>query len=191
MLPVYVYGMSVLRKTAQEIDKDYEGLEQLVEDMFESMYESEGVGLAAPQIGKSIRLFVIDASRMEDIDDEPDLATFKKVFYNPYIVEEWGDKWAFGEGCLSVPNIREDVWRHEHLRIEYYDENWELREEEFSGVKARIIQHEYDHLEGKLFVDRINPLRKKLIAPRLKAISKGHVDCDYKIVYPKPKSRGK
>jgi peptide deformylase len=184
MLPVYVYGMSVLRKVAQEIDKDFGGLEELIEEMFNTMVASEGVGLAAPQIGKSLRIFLVDASRMEDVDDEPDLRTFKKVFINPYIAEEWGDKWSFSEGCLSIPNIREEVSRHSNVRIEYYDENWDFHDEVYDGVKARIIQHEYDHLEGRLFVDLINPLRKKLISQRLKAISKGKVDCDYRIVYP-------
>lgn len=185
VLPVYVYGMSVLRKVAQEIDEDYEGLEQLISDMFETMRFSDGVGLAAPQIGRSIRLFVVDASRMEDVEDEPDIHSFKKVFINPFIVDESGERWAFSEGCLSIPNIREDVMRHSKIKIEYYDENWEFREEEYDGVKARIIQHEYDHLDGRLFVDRINPLRRKLLAPRLHAISKGNADTDYKIVYPK------
>lgn len=185
VLPVYVYGMSILRKVTQEIDEDYEGLDQLIEDMFETMIDSEGVGLAAPQIGRSIRLFIVDASRMEDIDDEPDLLNFKRIFINPYIVDEWGDKWSFSEGCLSIPNIREEVSRKSSVKIEYYDKDWNFHEEEFEGVKARIIQHEYDHLDGKLFVDQINPLRRKLIGPKLKAISKGNADCDYKIIYPK------
>jgi peptide deformylase len=184
MLPVYVYGMPVLRKIAQDIDKNYEGLDQLIEDMFDTMVISEGVGLAAPQIGKSVRLFIVDASRMEDFDEEPDLQDFKKIFINPQITDEWGDKWVFSEGCLSIPNIREDVSRYSDLNIEYYDENWNFHSEEYSGVKARIIQHEYDHLDGRLFVDLINPLRKKLIAPKLKAISKGNVDCDYRIIFP-------
>ncbi len=183
VLPVYVYGMSVLRKIAQEIDEDYEGLNQLIEDMFETMQASDGVGLAAPQIGKSIRLFLVDASSMEE--EEPDIQSFKKVFINPYIVDEQGDKWSFTEGCLSIPNIREDVSRLSKLRIEYYDLDWEFHEEEYDGIKARIIQHEYDHLNGKLFVDLINPLRRKLLAPRLKAISKGNVDIDYKIIFSK------
>lgn len=185
VLPVYVYGMSVLRKVAQEIDEDYEGLNQLIDDMFETMRHSDGVGLAAPQIGKSIRLFMVDASRMEDVEDEPDIQSFKKIFINPYIVDETGEKWVFSEGCLSLPNIREDVLRPSTINIEYYDENWDFHEEEYDGVKARIIQHEYDHLDGRLFVDRINPLRRKLLSPRLHAISKGNVDCDYKIIFPK------
>ena len=187
VLPVYVYGMSVLRKIAQEIDEDYDGLDQLIDDMFETMSYSDGVGLAAPQIGKSIRLFMIDASRMEDVDDEPDIQSFKQVLINPYIVDEQGDKWAFTEGCLSIPNLREDVVRPSKIKIEYYDTDWNFHEEEYDGVKARIIQHEYDHLDGRLFVDLINPLRRKLLAPRLNAISKGNVDCDYKIIFPKKK----
>ncbi len=185
VLPVYVFGMSVLRKVAREIDKDYEGLDQLIEDMFETMSFSDGVGLAAPQIGKSIRLFLIDASRMEDVDDEPDIQSFKKIFINPYIIDESGEKWNFSEGCLSLPNIREDVSRHSKVTIEYYDENWVLHEEEYDGIKARIIQHEYDHLDGRLFIDHVNPLRRKLLTPRLNAISKGHGDADYKMIYPK------
>ena len=184
VLPVYVYGMSVLRKKAQEIDEDYEGLSELIDNMFETMYDSDGVGLAAPQIGLSIRLIVIDAARME-IEDEPELQDFKRIIINPIILEESGDKWAFSEGCLSIPNIREDVYRKSKVKIEYFDENWELKEEELNGARARIVQHEYDHLEGSMFTDKINPLRKKLINPKLKAISKGRVDCDYKIVFPK------
>lgn len=185
VLPVYVFGMSVLRKVAREIDEDYEGLDKLIEDMFETMSFSDGVGLAAPQIGKSIRLFLIDASRMEDIEDEPDIQSFRKIFINPYIVDEAGDKWSFSEGCLSLPNIREDVVRPSKVTIEYYDENWVFHEEEYDGVKARIIQHEYDHLDGRLFIDLINPLRRKLLGPRLNAITKGNGEADYKMVYPK------
>jgi len=182
--PVYVYGMPVLRKVAKEIEKDYDGLPQLVENMFETMKASDGVGLAAPQIGKSVRLFVIDASEME-VEDEPDIKDFKRAFINPVITEEWGEKWDFQEGCLSIPLIREEVTRPSKLKIEYYDENWEFHVEEYDGVKARIIQHEYDHLEGILFVDKINPLRKKLLKSRLASISKGKVDIDYKIIHPR------
>ena len=183
VLPVYVYGMSVLRKRALEIDEDYENLDALIADMFETMYASEGVGLAAPQVGKSIRLFIVDASPMAE--DDPSLEGFKRVFINPVILDEHGEKWNFSEGCLSIPLIREEVTRQTNVRIEYYDENWELHEEEFDGIKARIIQHEYDHLEGRLFVDRVSPLRRKLLNGRLKAISRGQVDIDYRIVYPK------
>ncbi len=185
VLPVYVYGMSVLRKVAREIPEDYEGLGQLIEDMFETMYASDGVGLAAPQVGKSLRIFVIDTTPMSENREEPELKDFRKAFINPVILEEHGDPWPFEEGCLSLPQIREEVVRPAYVRIEYYDGNWELQEEEYTGTRARVIQHEYDHLEGKLFVDKINPIRRKLITPRLNAISKGRVDCDYRIIYPK------
>lgn len=185
VLPVYVNGMSVLRKVAPDIPDDFEGLDEFIVDLFETMRASDGVGLAAPQVGKSLRIFVIDTSPMADNDEEPDLKDFRKVFINPYILEDWGDPWAFEEGCLSLPHIREEVSRPESVRIEYYDENWVLHEEEYSGIRARVIQHEYDHLEGKLFTDRVSPIRRKLLAPRLKSISRGRVDCDYKIIYPK------
>jgi len=185
VLPVYVYGMSVLRKVAPEIPEDYEGLDQFIEDLFETMKASDGIGLAAPQVGKSLRVFVVDTSPIAEDKGEPELADFRKVFINPYILEEWGDDWGFEEGCLSLPNLREEVVRPSKVRIEYFDENWVLKEEVYDGIRARVIQHEYDHLEGKLFVDKISPLRKKLLAPRLKAISRGRVDADFKIVYPR------
>jgi peptide deformylase len=185
--PIYVYGSTVLRKKAKDIPRDYEGLDELIEDMFETMAFSDGVGLAAPQIGKSLRLFCIDATRTES-DDEDDaeegLKDFKKAFINAQIIEETGDKWFFNEGCLSIPLLREDVERQSRIRIKYYDSEWNFHDEVYEGVKARIIQHEYDHLEGILFVDRINPLRKKLIKGRLNAITKGKVDIDYKIRIP-------
>ncbi len=185
VLPVYVYGMSVLRRIAPDIPEDFEGLEPFIDDLFETMHASDGVGLAAPQIGKSLRIFAIDTSPMADANEDPELKDFRKVFINPYIVEEWGDSWAFEEGCLSLPNIREEVTRPEKVRIEYYDENWNFHEEEYDGIRARVIQHEYDHLDGKLFTDKISPIRRKLLGTRLKAMSKGRVDCDYKIIYPK------
>jgi peptide deformylase len=185
VLPVYVYGMSVLRKVAAEIPEDYKELDQLIADMFETMHVSDGVGLAAPQIGKSLRIFVIDTTPMSESAEEPELKDFRKVFINPYIVEEWGEPWAFEEGCLSLPNIREEVTRPDHVRIEYYDENWNLKEEEYDGIRARVIQHEYDHLDGRLFVDRISPIRRKLLTARLNAISQGRADCNYRMVYPK------
>lgn len=185
VLPVYVYGMSVLRKVAQDIQEDYEELDQLIEDMFETMHFSDGVGLAGPQVGKSMRIFVVDTTPMGDDKDEPELKDFRKIFINPIILEEWGDKWAFEEGCLSLPNIREDVMRPSHVRIEYYDENWNLKEEEYDGIRARVIQHEYDHLEGRLFVDKVSPIRRKLLSARLNAISHGRADCDYRMIYPK------
>lgn len=187
VLPVYVYGMSVLRKVAPDIPDNFEGLDQLIEDMFETMHASDGVGLAAPQIGKSLRIFVIDTTAMAESGKDPELEGFRKVFINPYILEEWGDPWVFEEGCLSLPNIREEVTRPSHVRIEYYDENWNLKEEEYEGIRARVIQHEYDHLDGKLFVDLISPIRRKLLAARLNSISHGRADCDYRMVYPKKK----
>ena len=185
VLPVYVNGMSVLRKIAPDIPENFEGLDQFIENLFDTMHASDGVGLASPQVGKSLRIFVIDTSPMADNTEEPELKDFRKVFINPYIMEDWGDPWSFEEGCLSLPNIREEVSRPESVRIEYYDENWNLHEEEYGGIRARVIQHEYDHLEGKLFTDKVSPIRRKLLAPRLKSISRGRVDCDYKIIYPK------
>ena len=185
VLPVYVYGMSVLRKVAAEIPEDYKELDQLIADMFETMHVSDGVGLAAPQIGKSLRIFVIDTTPMSESAEEPELKDFRRVFINPYIVEEWGEPWAFEEGCLSLPNIREEVIRPDHVRIEYYDENWNLKEEEYDGIRARVIQHEYDHLDGRLFVDRISPIRRKLLTARLNTISQGRADCNYRMVYAK------
>jgi len=185
VLPVYVYGMSVLRKVAAEIPEDAKDVDQLIEDMFETMHASDGVGLAAPQVGKSQRIFIVDASPMAESGKNPELDGFRKVFINPIILEEWGDPWAFEEGCLSLPNIREEVTRPSHVRIEYYDENWDLKEEVYDGIPARIIQHEYDHLDGKLFVDLINPIKRKLLTARLRSISQGRADCDYRMVYPK------
>ncbi len=185
VLPVYVYGMSVLRKIAPEIPEDHKDLDQLITDMFETMQASDGIGLAAPQVGKSLRIFVVDTTPVSEDRGDPALKDFKKVFINPYIVDEWGDPWSFEEGCLSLPKIREDVSRPSNIRVEYYDENWNLKEEEYDGIRARVIQHEYDHLDGKLFVDKINPIRRKLITARLNAISRGRIDNDYKIVFPK------
>lgn len=178
--PIYLYGTSVLRKRAKEIRPDYPDIKQLIEDMFETMKASEGVGLAAPQIGLSIRLIVIDASDIDD-DNDPDLKEFRKVLINPEMLEENGDIWTFNEGCLSLPNIREDVDRKSVIRLSYYDENFRHHEEEFDGVKARIIQHEYDHLEGVLFIDRIKPIRKRLLNGRLKEIAKGNTSTKYKV----------
>lgn len=185
--PIHVYGMPVLRKVAVDIDEDYEGLEQLIEDMYATMYQADGIGLAAPQIGLPIRLIVIDGTRGEDDGDEEnsELRDFKKVIINPHIIREEGEVWEFNEGCLSIPNIREDVKRKPNLRLEYLDENFELHDEEFTGMKARILQHEMDHVNGILFTDRISPLRKRLLAPKLKAISKGNTEAKYKIRFPK------
>ncbi len=182
--PIYVYGTSVLRKKAKEIPRDFDGLGEFIDSMFETMKVSQGIGLAAPQVGKSLRLFVVDATEMEDEEGEG-LADFKIAFVNPEIIEEMGDRWSFNEGCLSIPSIREEVEREERIRIRYFDRDWNLHDEVFTGIKARVIQHEYDHLEGILFVDKINPLRRRLISSKLKAISKGKVDTDYRIITPK------
>ncbi len=177
--PIVVAGHPVLRTKAQEIDSTYTDLKQLVEDMFETMYVSDGVGLAAPQIGKAIRLFVIDAEPLAE--DNPELRNFKKVFVNPIIIEESGEEWLFNEGCLSVPGIREDVLRKSIVKIKYFDENWQQHQDVFDGIKARIIQHEHDHLEGVLFTDRLSFLKKKMIKGKLTDISKGKVDVSYNI----------
>ena len=183
MLPIYVYGSPVLRKVAVDIDKNYEGLDHFISELWETMYKSDGVGLAAPQVGKSIRVFVIDGSPLEE--DDSTLKDFKKVFINAHMVEQTGDEWSFVEGCLSIPNIREEVYRPSQIKINYYDENWQYHEDTFDGIKARIIQHEYDHLEGVLFVDKISPLKRRLIGSKLLSITKGKVDVSYKIKLPK------
>lgn len=182
VLPIYVYGSQVLKKIATDIPKNYPDLNILIENMFDTMKHSEGVGLAAPQIGKSIRLFVIDASPMAE--DEPSLKDFKKVFINAKIIEEKGEEWYYNEGCLSVPNIREDIKRKPEVHITYYDENFIFYDEWFDGIKARIIQHEYDHLEATLLVDRLSQIRKRILKRKLSDISCGNVDVKYKIIYP-------
>ena len=179
ILPIYAYGENVLRKKASEIEKGLPGLEILIANMFETMYASSGVGLAAPQIGKGLRLFIADG---EPIDDN--LKGFKKVFINPEILLEAGPEWEYEEGCLSIPTIRENVSRKEKLRIKYYDEKFDLKEEEFTGIAARIIQHEFDHIEGILFIDRISPLKRRFLKRQLTQISQGKVDIDYKMKFP-------
>lgn len=181
-LPIVAYGDPVLRKKAIDIEKDDADLKKLVDDMFETMYAAHGVGLAAPQVGILKRLFVIDASPFDD--DEPELANFKKVFINAQIIEETGEEWPFNEGCLSIPDIREDVYRKGTIKISYYDENWQHHEDTYKGLAARVIQHEYDHIEGKLFTDKLSPLRKRLIEKRLNDISRGMVKVDYKMKFP-------
>ncbi len=180
--PIVVYGHPVLRKVAEDFNSDFEGLPQLVGDMFETMYQAEGIGLAAPQIGLSKRLFVIDADALKE--DMPELANFKKVFINAHIVERNGDKGADNEGCLSLPGIREEVARSSHIRIQYLDEALEPHDEVFEGWAARVIQHEYDHIEGILFVDHLAPLKKKLLKGKLNAIIKGKVEVNYRIKLP-------
>ena len=178
--PIVMYGDPVLRQKAKDIAPGTD-ISTLVEDMFETMYAANGVGLAAPQIGKSMRLFVVDGSAIED---QPGMEGFKKVFVDPQMIEELGTPWEYEEGCLSIPNIREKVSRKERLIIKYFDENWDGHEDTFDGLKARIIQHEYDHIEGKMFVDYLTPLKKRLLKGKLSDISKGKVDTEYRILAP-------
>ena len=180
--PIVIYGHPLLRKVAADIDREYPGLDQLIPDLFETMYRSEGLGLAAPQIGKSIRIFVIDGKPAAE--DEPSLADFKKAFINPHIIQKTGDLVPMTEGCLSIPGLREEVNRESHIRINYYDENWNWHDEEYDGYTARIIQHEYDHLDGIMFTDKVNPLRKRLLKSKLTAISKGKFEAEYRTILP-------
>lgn len=193
ILPITAYGMPILRKKCNDIDADYPELSKLIEDMWETLYNSSGVGLAAPQINRDIRLFIVDTKQMfdnaEEDDDEmnnyPDKPGIKKVFINAEIIDSGGKNWAYNEGCLSIPKIREDVTRPESIEIEYYDENFNLHTEAFNGITARVIQHEYDHIEGKLFIDYMKPLKRKMIQRKLNDISKGKVSVDYRMMFPK------
>jgi peptide deformylase len=187
MLPVVAYGHPTLRKVSVEIDKDYPGLDQLIEDMFETMYTSVGVGLAAPQVNRSIRLFIVDATPYAE--EYPDASDFRKVFINPKIVKEDGDDWIFNEGCLSIPHIREDITRKSEVRIQYYDREFNYHDEVYTGVIGRIIQHEYDHLEGILFVDKTSPLKKTLLRRKLNDISRGNIEVSYKMIFPDKKKK--
>lgn len=192
ILPIVAYGDPVLKKMAEEIDQNYEGLSALIDNMFETMEKAHGVGLAAPQIGKSIRLFIVDArpfAEDKDLSEEErkELSSFRKVFINPIITEESGDEWGFEEGCLSIPNIREEVFRNETIEIEYYNEKWELLTETYDGIAARVIQHEYDHIEGILFTDYLSPLKKRFLKKKLTNISKGNTSVDYRMKFPAKK----
>jgi peptide deformylase len=191
ILPIVAYGDPILKKECEEIDENYPNLKQLISDMFETMYKAKGVGLAAPQIGKNIRLFIVDGSPFAEDKEEEDnllaegIENFKKVFINPIIEEEAGNEWPFQEGCLSIPKIRENVSRKPDITVSYYDENWELKEESYSGYAARIFQHEYDHIEGVLFTDYLSPLKRKLIQKKLNNITNGEIEIDYKMRFPK------
>ena len=194
ILSIIAYGDPVLRKETEAITKDYPKLDELIGNMFETMYDARGVGLAAPQIGEAIRLFVVDATPFEDDEDLSEeeqkfVSTFKKVFINAKILEESGDEWAFNEGCLSIPDVREDVFRQPNIVLEYQDENFKKHTESFSGIVARIIQHEYDHIEGILFTDKLSPLKKRLIKGKLANISKGKVSTDYRMKFPNAKKK--
>ncbi|MGD1848694.1 MAG: peptide deformylase [Salibacteraceae bacterium] len=199
ILPIVAYGDPVLRAETQEITKDYPDLDRLIDNMFETMYAANGIGLAAPQVGLDIRMFIVDldsvaqdAEEVEDPEERERLLQykgFKKVFINPIILEETGEEWPFEEGCLSIPNIREEVKRQDTIRIEYEDENFNLVEAQFDDMAARVIQHEYDHIEGVLFTDKLNPLKRRLLTRRLANISKGNVKVDYKMRFPQRKGR--
>lgn len=180
ILPIVAYGSNVLRSQCKEIDSSYSNLDQLIENMFETMYAASGVGLAAPQINKSIRLFIVDTSPFKD-DDSPDHEVCKKIFINPKITSLTGESWSFSEGCLSIPEVREDVKRLSEITIEYFDKDFNKHTETYDGLNARVILHEYDHIEGILFVDKISPLRKRMIKGKLKDISNGTLNANYLI----------
>ncbi len=189
ILPIIAYGDPVLRKVGVDIDKDYPKLGELIENMKETMLNAQGVGLAAPQIGKAIRLFIINASPFSEDEELEEterefLSNFDKVFINAKILKEEGDEWAFNEGCLSIPDIREDVFREEKVTIEYLDENFEKHVDVIEGLAARIVQHEYDHIEGILFTDKISSLKKRLLKKKLENITKGIVNADYRMKFP-------
>ena len=192
ILPVIAYGDPVLRAECEEVEEGTD-MTSVLKDMRDTMHQASGVGLAAPQVGKSIRLFIVDASPFAEEEPENEeeaqnfeiLKNFKKVFIHPIIEEERGKKWAFSEGCLSIPGIREEVIRENIVKISYFDEEWNFHEEEYTGIAARIIQHEYDHVEGVLFTDHLNPLKRRMLKRRLTDISKGEVSVTYRMKFPK------
>lgn len=194
ILPVVAYGDPVLKKKGVDITKDYPNLDTLLENMFETMYNASGVGLAAPQIGLAIRLFLVDTepfSEYEEFSEEErkELKEFKRVFINAKIIQEDGEEWAFNEGCLSIPDVREDVYRQPKITIEYLDENFEKHTEVFDGIIARVIQHEYDHIEGVLFTDKLSSFKKRLLKGKLNNISKGNISVDYRMRFSDQKKR--
>jgi len=193
-LPVIAYGDPILRKIGVNIDTNYNNLQQLIVDMKETMYHARGVGLAAHQIGKAIRLFVVDTAPFAEDDElkpkEQDfLKQFNKVFINAQIIEETGELWAFNEGCLTIPDVREDVFRYDTIKINYFDENFVEHTDIITGIAARVVQHEYDHIEGILFTDKLSSLKKRLLKKKLDNISKGRIDIDYKMKFPKLKRK--
>ncbi len=189
ILPIVAYGDPVLRKKCKEITPEYPNLKELIENMWETMYQAYGVGLAAPQVGVPIRLFIIDPTAFADDDaleeeEKKVLSNLKKVFINPTIVSEEGEEWAFNEGCLSIPDVREDVFRKSIITIEYQDEDFNSHRETYDGIAARVIQHEYDHIEGILFTDKLSSLKKRLIKGKLANISKGKIEAEYRMRFP-------
>ena len=194
ILPILAYGDPILRKKGKKITKDFPELEEFIDNMFETMYSAFGIGLAAPQLGLSICLFIVDASSFEDDDEISEeernfLSTFKQVFINPKMLDESGDEWSFNEGCLSIPEIREDVFRKKNIKIEFYDEKFNKHVKEFNGIAARIIQHEFDHINGILFTDKLSVLKKRLIKGKLENISRGKIEVEYRMRFPKTKKK--
>lgn len=189
ILPIRAFGDPILRKECAEVPRDYPGLQELIENMFETMHNANGIGIAAPQVGLALRLFVVDVRPLADDEDFKDVADklrdFKKVFINPTILERSGEPWKFNEGCLSIPEVREDVLREETVKVEYFDENFQKHTEEFSDIRARVVQHEYDHIEGILFTDYLSPLKKKMVKGKLTKIANGDVDVNYKMRFAK------
>jgi len=189
ILPIVAYGDPVLKKRATEISNDYPNLKETIENMYESMYGAYGVGLAAPQVGLSVRIFLVDTAPFSDdetysVQEQAELKAFKRTFINAKILEETGEEWGFNEGCLSIPNVREDVFRKPKIKIEYQDEDFETHIEEFEGLIASVIQHEYDHIEGVLFTDKVSSLKKRLLKGKLTNISKGKTSVDYRMRFP-------
>lgn len=189
VLPITAYGHPVLRKVAKEIDQDYPGLDEFLQNMWDTMYYSEGIGLAAPQVNKSIRIFIIDASPYGD--QVPEAKDFSQTFINPRIVDRRDEEKLVEEGCLSIPQIREEVKRKDTIDIEYYDADWNFQKSTFSGMLSRIIQHEYDHIDGILFTDHLSSMRKTMLRSKLSNISKGNIDVDYKMIFPFMKKANK
>ena len=183
ILPVIGYGNSILKRKSKEVPNSYPGLKELIRNMYDTMYNASGVGLAAPQIGKSIKIFIIDTSPFLNMDDNEikdyEVSSVKQTFINPTILDETGEFWSFEEGWLSIPHIREEVKRKSFIKIEYYDENFNYRKDDFSGIVARVIQHEYDHIQGILFTDKLTSFKKRLLKSKLNNIEKGNVDVDY------------
>ncbi|HQU59851.1 MAG: peptide deformylase [Phaeodactylibacter sp.] len=182
ILPIYAYGQPVLKKMGEEIGPDYPGLKELIENMWETMYNAEGVGLAAPQIGRPIRLFIVDTIQIMEKGKEEE--GIRNIFINARKLEEAGEPWTYEEGCLSIPDVRGDVDRQPQLRLRYLDENFEEREQVFTGINARVIQHEYDHIDGILFTDHLKPIKKRLVRRKLDSIKKGKASVEYKMKFP-------
>ena len=189
ILPIIAYGNPILKKVTREIDQTYPNIKELIDNMFETMHNARGIGLAAPQVGLSIRLFIVDTTPLAKEKGNEHLKDFKKVFINPELIKEEGDEWTYNEGCLSIPEIREDIVRKSQISIRYCDENFNLCEKKFTDLAGRIILHEYDHLEGVLFTDRLAPLRKRLLKRKLTDISKGDIEVDYKMLFPLKKAK--